>query len=109
MKRLKHSRKTHRYIERIAEQYLLSTRGKPVVAAVILSREQIEEILEYIRCAAMDYELDHHVRLYPKMYHGSPHLWCRQCGYFLTLQVEDAYLELVEKRPLREEKQSPRS
>lgn len=105
---IKHFREMHWCIERIAEQYTRSANGGPVVLAVVLTCEQVEDILEDVICRATGHELGHNVVPRAWMHDGSPHLACRRCGCPLTLDVEDAYREIVLHLPSHQ-KQGPRS
>lgn len=90
-----HCWEMHWHIERMAEQYLISVGGRPVVPAVILTCEQIEQILEDVVCRATGHELSHKAVPCAYMNERIPHLACGKCGYLLTLDVEDAYREIV--------------
>lgn len=106
---MKHSPQMHRHIERIAERYMIDTGGKPVVLAVILTCEQVDDILVDVVARATGHELDHHAR--PRLwvhFDGSPHLACSYCGSLLTLEAEDAYREIV-LHLSSSKKQNPRS
>ncbi|MCR4322623.1 MAG: hypothetical protein NUV61_00865 [Candidatus Azambacteria bacterium] len=105
----KHSREIHYQIERIAERYIIDTGVRPVVSAVILPCDKIEEILENIAARAKGPKKNHcPTPRAVKHNDGSPQLFCKRCGDFLTLEVEDAYREVVLKR-LSCEKHSPQS
>lgn len=107
---LKHDSQMHRHIERIAERYKLDTGGKPVVSAVILTCEQVDDILENVAARATGHDLGHQTAPSIRVHDdGSPHLACSYCGSPLTCDAEDAYLEIIGKRRSLQEKQSPRS
>lgn len=106
---MQHAPQMHRHIERIAERYAIDTGGKPVVLAVMLTCEQIDDILEDVVARATGHELGHQANPYLWVhFDGTPHLSCSYCEYLLTLDVEDAHREIVLHLPSHQ-KQSPRS